>query len=93
MITRRKRLQQLVEDCYKELYKEANPSVNFEELLEKAPLDDLGRKIINYENYYLPKEKFEEIVNKYKSKMQMNKYEESSYNMAIYLGATPTCRK
>lgn len=93
MKQRMKRLQQLIEDCYRELYRESEPSANFDELIEKAPLDEMGRKIIDYENYYLADEKFKEIAEKYKSKMKMNRYEENSFNLAIYLGATPTSTK
>jgi hypothetical protein len=92
-LKRRQRLQQLIEECYRELYLEAEPSANFDELLEKAPLDDMGRKVIDYDAYYIPRLKFEEIAEKHKSKMKMHKYEESSYNLAVYLGATPTCKK
>jgi hypothetical protein len=92
-LKRRKRLQQLIEECYRELYREAEPSADFDQLLEQAPLDSMGRKVIDYESYYIPKEKFEEIAEKHKNKMKMYKFEESSYNLAIYLGATPTCNK
>ena len=90
---RRNRLQELIYECYRELYREAEPSANFDELLEAAPLDEWGRKVIQYNDYYLPREKFESIANKHKNKMKMNNMEEHSYEFMVYLGATPTCKR
>ncbi len=69
-IQRRKRLQFLIEECYREMYREATPSADYDKLLEEASTDEWGRKVIDYNSYYLDSEKFEEIANKYKSKLK-----------------------
>jgi hypothetical protein len=92
-IQRRKRLQFLIEECYREMYRAATPSADYDKLLEEASTDEWGRKVIDYNSYYLDSEKFEEIANKYKSKMKMYKPEEHAFSLAVYLGSTPTSSK
>ena len=89
---RRKRLEEIIFDCYRELYKESTPSADFDALLEAAPSDNMGRKVIKYDDYYIPREKFEEIAEKHKKRMKMYRHEEHAYGIAVYLGASPSSK-
>jgi hypothetical protein len=93
MRNRIKRLQQIIDDCYRELYQEASPSADFDILMENAPLDEMGRKVIDFNSYYLPSEKFESVVEKHRARMKMEKYEEMRFNFAVYLGPSPTSKE
>lgn len=86
------RFTELCMDCYRELYRNATPSANFDELLEKAEVDNDGRKVIDYNSYYLDDEVYHQIVNKYKSKIK-SKYEKQVFNFQMYLGCGPRTSK
>lgn len=54
-----------------------------------------GRPTIAMDDYYIDRDKFEEIVNRYK-KYEMKRlrpYERKALEHELYLGATPTCNK
>lgn len=60
-ITRENILAQAVDACYEELYKRAQPSANFKELMNQFKVD--GKPF--YQNYYLSSEELKYVVEKY----------------------------
>ncbi len=62
-----KKLEKALFDCYRQLYKEATPSADFDELMDNAPMED-GKKRIDYMAYSLDRKRYEEIVNEYEKK-------------------------
>ena len=48
MTRRQTKLYNLVMDCYRELYKEATPSADFDELVKNATINDEGEKVIDF---------------------------------------------
>jgi hypothetical protein len=51
MTRRQTKLYNLVMDCYRELYREATPSADFDELVKNAPINDEGQKMIDFNAY------------------------------------------
>ena len=60
-VTRENIISQAVDACFKELYKRAQPSVDFEELVKQYRID--GKSF--YERYYLSSEELKYVVEKY----------------------------
>ena len=68
---------------------------DFDDLMLHKQIGLDGRPTIAMDDYYLDRDKFEEIVNKYK-KYEMKKlrpYERKMLEHELYLGASPTCNK
>lgn len=80
-------------ELYKIAYAESTPSADFEKLYEEAPLNDEGQKVIDYDSYYLHRDRFDELVEEVKSKYKFNQIEERSYSFHAYLGAGPTSKE
>jgi hypothetical protein len=76
-------------DCYRELYKEATPSADFDELVKNAPINDEGQKMIDFDAYEIDFDKNHEIVEKYIKKMRLTKYEERGFRLEMFLGCAP----
>lgn len=68
---------------------------NFDYLMEHKGIGFDGLPTIAMDDYYMDRDKFEEIVSRYK-KYEMKKlrpYERKMLEHELYLGATPTCNK
>ena len=70
---------------YREMYKKATPSANFDELIKKG----ITKKRNWFMNYYLPKEEQEKIVEKYLKKYKCSKIEKDKIRFEIWLGCSP----
>jgi len=89
MTRRQTKLYNLVMDCYRELYREATPSADFDELVKNAPINDEGQKMIDYNAYEVDFHKYTEIVEKYMKKGKLSGYEERGFRFEMYLGSGP----
>ena len=65
MLNRQKILEQAFHDCMKEMYAKAQPSVDYDQLLEDARNGKIGKDEKVYERHYLSSEEFDYIRNKY----------------------------
>jgi hypothetical protein len=82
-----KKIERAVFDCYRELYRESTPSADFDKLMEEAPINERGQKVIDYMAYSLNKERYDEIVEKYCKKIPP-RYR-NSFRFEMYLGCGP----
>jgi hypothetical protein len=74
---------------YRELYKSAQPSADFDKLLLSGEACDDEF----YLNYYLPNDKFKQIVDKILKRHKLSPRERRYVEFEIYLGASPTSHK
>jgi hypothetical protein len=94
MLRRKKQLKKLLYDCYTELYKKATPSANFDELVENAPINERGEKVIDFSAYILDFDISIKIIEKYIKKGKLTFYEERCFRFEMFLGPVPvTIRK
>lgn len=85
----RKRAIEIVEEIYTDLYTEATPPLNYRELLE-AP--DEVKKAFDYNDHYLSRERYEEIVQKHLKKSRLSEYWKKSIRVEVYLGYGPVSK-
>jgi len=85
--------QKIIHDTYIELYKNAEPKADFDELVKAAKgrhnIDNWGRHVIDFMAYEIDKDKMDEIVNSFIKKYKMKPYYASQYSISIYLGCSP----
>jgi len=84
-----KQLWEICMKVYRELYKSAQPPADFDKLIlsGEACQDNF------YLNYYLPNDKFVDIVEKILKRYKLSPRERRKVEFEIYLGASPTSRK
>lgn len=92
----RKKLEDIYFECMRDLYRnsiglDGKPG-DFDYLLENATILENGIKEIPFMDYYIPDDKFQEIVEKHIPK-KASKYDRYSLKSSIYLGASPTSCK
>lgn len=85
--------KKIMHDTYVELYKNAEPQADFDELVKAAKgahnIDGQGRYIIDFMAYEIDKDKMDEIIKSFMKKYKMNPYYSAQYSMSIYLGCSP----
>jgi len=57
-----KKEEQAIHECYRRLYRASTPSANFDELIQNASENELGEKVIDYNNYEICEYQFSEII-------------------------------
>ena len=76
--------------CYRELYKNATPPADFDKLVEEAPVNEHGKKDINFMAYEIEEDVMENIINNTLKKFKITTpYMAKKFRQAIYLGASP----
>ena len=87
------KLDAAVLDCYVQLYKNSEPSVDFEKLMEDAPFNELGQKVIDFNSYEIEEELMNEIVQKTVRVHKLKSWEIMTFRQTIYLGCSPKFKK
>ena len=89
------KVEQIYWNCIRELYETSEHisgvKVDFDKIYNEAPLNEDGRRVINYDEYYLDRVVFEDIVNKHIGKLP--EWRRKGLCLLIYLGSSPTCNK
>lgn len=86
-------------DIYRDLYKQSEPSADFDELYRTAPKvkDSLGveRTMIPYNDFYLDDSAYNSIVDRHinRNKWKLSDSELMSVRVEAYLGCGPTSVK
>lgn len=88
-----KKIEQLIWDIYRDLYKNSTPSVNFDELVENATLNERGEKVIPFMDYYIDQDKMDEIVESHLKRKRLSEWEIKGIKFQVYLGCSPTSNR
>jgi len=86
-------LWQICLDIYNELYENATPSANFNELKKGKFHKEKGDDPHPYRDYFLEADKQQEILKKHVEKHDLTDVEESKIATEVNLGASPVSSK
>lgn len=86
---RQSKSEKAIWQFYREIYKAATPSADFDELLENAPINEHGQKEIDFNSYEVHGELFDKIVHEICQKFKLNLREKKMFMFEAYLGASP----
>lgn len=75
-----------------EAYKLAEPSADFDTLVENAEIMLDGKKNIHFENYFLDEDIEENILNEVAKKYKLSKYMKGQLHIAYCLGCNPATK-
>ena len=78
----------IVDHCFIDLYANSTPKADFRKLVENATINKRGEKEIPFMNYSIPSEKYNDILNFYKSFLK-NDYYKNALSFEINLGCSP----
>lgn len=84
----RNNFEQVMMDCYRELYANSTPQADFDKLVEDATVNEYGQKEIPFQNYYIDKNVLSTIIGKHK-KLVKPKYFQKMFANTILLGCSP----
>ena len=79
----------IILECYNLLYENSTPSINFNELMEKAELNEYGQKIIPFNDHCISEELFYEIINSISKKYKLNRTIKEKLITTLLLGCSP----
>jgi hypothetical protein len=89
----RKVLAGIMMDCYRALYAAATPPADFDKLVEEAPVTgwDGAKPIkrIPFEDYKIPKSKYDEIMESIFKKNNLTKKDARRISIEVSLGCSP----
>lgn len=80
--------EQVLWDCYRELYASSTPKGDFDELIKNAEINEKGEKVVPFDDYEIDVEKAIEIIDKYKKKFKY-KWKKNAFSSTIHLGCSP----
>lgn len=80
-------------DCYIELYKNSKPQADFRELMDNAPLNEHGQRVVDFMSYEIEEEKYDEIVNSIMNKHKFKGYYKQMFKTTILLGCSPKIKR
>jgi hypothetical protein len=83
------KLEYIMWSIYRELYKNSYPSVDFDILFMKAKRNQFNQKDINYLDYSIKEELFNEITEKIFKKFKLKKHEKETVSRSVLLGCSP----
>ena len=90
-ITKKKRIENAMLDCYRDLFANSTPKGDFDKLMEKASTNEFGQKVIPFMDYEIDEKDFDTILQKYieDKLLKLSKYEKRGFSISIHLGCSP----
>lgn len=77
-------------ECYRRLYKASEPSADFDELMQNAPSNEQGQKVIDFMSYEIDMSTYEKIINDVIDEFKIKpKYRVDLFKRTMDFGATP----
>lgn len=86
---KKKDWNKIIHETYELLFKASEPSVDFNELLKNAIINERGEKVIPFNDYVIEEKVMDNIIKSTIKKYKMNTYEERAFSVNIYLGCSP----
>ena len=81
--------EEIINELYRRSFAASNPPGNWDELLEKAELNENGQKVIPYMDYECKHEKLQEIFDSVMKEYKVPKYRINAFSFNFWLGCSP----
>ena len=85
--------QKIIWDIYRELYKASSPSADFDLLVEEAEINELGQKVILFNDYEISQKDYEEIVERNLKNQRLTKLKKQAIRNSVALEASPVIKR
>jgi hypothetical protein len=84
-----KKIEEILIEIYTSLYKAATPSTDFKKLMEDAPTNEDGQKVIDFNSYELDDDMMIKIIKKSMMKNKVPKHLRKRFETTVILGCSP----
>lgn len=81
--------EKILMDIYQDLYQNATPTVDFKELVDNAEINEMGQKVIPFDDYEIDDDKMIKIIEKHLDKNGVPNYQYEAFKNTILLGCSP----
>jgi len=89
MYLNQKKIEEVILETYRRLYKASEPVGDFDKLMAEAELNDLGQKIIPFDDYVIDISVMDDIITKTLKEFKVSKNMIPQFKTTIYLGCSP----
>lgn len=80
--------------CYRQLFAHSTPAASFDELVENAKVNEVGKKQIDFMSYEIDESVADEIIEQTIKDFKIKpKYVQQQFRTTIYLGCSPKFKK
>lgn len=83
------KMSDVLRECFRELYLASTPSVNFDDLVANATINEYGEKDIPFNDHLISESKFYEILKSVLKKSNLTKWEKHIVEKECFLGCSP----
>lgn len=87
------KIDQALLKLYEIAYAEATPSADFHKLMENAEVNEIGQKVINFDEYVLNQERQNQLFEEVSREFRLNKWQKKCLSFNYYLGCCPRFEK
>lgn len=85
--------QKIIWQIYKEMYAVSTPAADFDKLVEEAEKNELGQKIIPFNDYEISEKDYEEILERNLKGKRLTKLKQQMIRNTIALSVSPRFKK
>ena len=85
--------EEAIRECYRKLYKASTPPADFDELVNNAPINENGQKVIDFMAHEICEYEFSEIVDEVIKKHKIKTHRATPFKNLILLGCSPKFKK
>lgn len=89
----KKTLNDIMFEIYRDMYKNSEPSADFDFLVKTAEISDDGKKIIPYDKYFIEKSMYDKIIEEHILLNGLNENEKKAIIINSALGCSPMFKK
>jgi len=87
-------MKEAMHECYRRLYKASTPSADFDQLVEEAPVNEQGQKVIDFMAYEISESEYMQILDDVIKEFKfIPKYRAKAFKVSIHIGCSPKFKK
>lgn len=80
-------------EMYRRAYKASTPSGDFDKMLAEAEINELGQKVIPFNDYECEMEVLEQIVKDVIKEYKVPKHRQEAFRVSFMLGCSPKTKR
>ena len=85
--------EKALREGYRKLYKASTPPADFDELMNNAPIDENGKKVIDFMAHEICEYEFSEIMSNIIKEYKIRSHRQDLFKNTILLGCSPKFKK
>ena len=90
---KRGKIDEALFDCYRELFANSTPKGDFDHMFENAEINEMGQKVIPFDDYEIEEQLFQQIIQDIIKKHKIPKYLRQRFSVTIHLGCSPRFKR